>query len=313
MTDCSSPSDRPSRDDRLVAYSAAAAGAILALSPTAADAQVVYTDLDPDTPLVTGDDLLIDFDGDDNGDLLFTVDNPFKGFFRARVVSDDANNGGVAGFGPVAANYNYFYASVLNLGDVVSDENVVQNTNVSDSGANRDDFLLASTFNGSGYGDWAGAVDKYLGVRFTADVGGQETTHYAWVRLDVTDATDIVVKDYAFEQTPDTPIEAGDMGTPNNTAVDPDALTDGYRFTAIAPNPVTGVSQFDVSVGRTESVRVEVFDALGRRVRVLHHGPLAGGQSRTFAIDGGDLPSGLYAVRVTGESFDTTRTLSIVR
>ena len=64
-------------------------------------------------------------------------------------------------------------------------------------------------------------------------------------------------------------------------------------------------------VGQTESVRVEAFDALGRSVAVLHDGPLAAGQTARLALDAGALPSGVYVVRVAGESFVTSRRVSV--
>lgn len=307
------PTPRPSTsEDRLGAYSAAAASALLALSP-AAEAQIVYTDVVPNDTLETGASRTIDFDGDGNDDIALVLESPFEGFVRAVVFSDDANGGGIVGVGPQGF-YDYFYADVLEAGAPISDATVVQNTNTTDDGTERDDFLLASTYMGTVYGNWAGETDKYLGVRFMADVGGAATTHYAWLRLDVADATELTIKDYAFESTPDTAIEAGDTGASGPpTAVDPSALPDGYAFAPIAPNPTAGPTRFDLRLGQAERVRIEVFDALGRSARVLHDGPLAGGPAQAFTLDGGDLPAGVYAVRVVGESFDTTRTFTVVR
>ena len=53
--------------------------------------------------------------------------------------------------------------------------------------------------------DWKDKNDKYLGLRFL--VNGQ--THYGWARLDVTSASNWVIKDYAYNATPNLPILAG--------------------------------------------------------------------------------------------------------
>jgi hypothetical protein len=65
-------------------------------------------------------------------------------------------------------------------------------------------------------GNWVNVTDKYLGLKFTLGDG----THYAWARfsVQVTSAglgrKNIVARftGYAYEDVPDTPILAGDMG-----------------------------------------------------------------------------------------------------
>lgn len=53
--------------------------------------------------------------------------------------------------------------------------------------------------------NWKDKKDNYLGLRFY--IKGQ--THYGWVRLDITSHTEWVIKDYAFNATPNSPILAG--------------------------------------------------------------------------------------------------------
>ncbi|MEP0546036.1 MAG: T9SS type A sorting domain-containing protein [Rhodothermales bacterium] len=89
----------------------------------------------------------------------------------------------------------------------------------------------------------------------------------------------------------------------------PDAIVLGGAY----PNPFTSLSRFDVTVERAQSVRVEVFDVLGRRVGVLHEGTLAAQTPHTFEIDGQDLPSGMYLYRVTGETAVQTRSLVLLK
>ena len=47
---------------------------------------------------------------------------------------------------------------------------------------------------------------------------------------------------------------------------------------AAYPNPFNPQTQIPVTLARDGFVRLEVFDAAGRRVRTLHHGHLAAGQ-----------------------------------
>lgn len=65
-------------------------------------------------------------------------------------------------------------------------------------------------------------------------------------------------------------------------------------------------------MAEAQSMRISVFDLLGREIRVLHDGSLAAG-STGFVIDGAGLPSGLYVLRAAGESFTTSRRMTLVR
>lgn len=65
-----------------------------------------------------------------------------------------------------------------------------------------------------------------------------------------------------------------------------------------APNPSAGPVRLALSLDRPEAVRAEVLDLTGRRVALLHDGPLAAGpHTLTWAAEAAP---GLYLVRVTG-------------
>lgn len=53
--------------------------------------------------------------------------------------------------------------------------------------------------------DWENKVDKYVGLRFF--VKGE--THYGWARIEVSSPSQWVIKDYAYNATPNKPILAG--------------------------------------------------------------------------------------------------------
>lgn len=81
----------------------------------------------------------------------------------------------------------------------------------------------------------------------------------------------------------------------------------GLAVAAVAPNPFRRATALDLVVPRAEAVRVEVFDGLGRRVRVEDRGVLAAGRHRVV-LDGGGLAPGVYVVRVTaGEAVAAVR------
>ncbi|MEP0545471.1 MAG: T9SS type A sorting domain-containing protein [Rhodothermales bacterium] len=98
-------------------------------------------------------------------------------------------------------------------------------------------------------------------------------------------------------------VNAEDEATPSGSPV----LTTAY------PNPFTASTSFALTVPASGPARVEVFDLLGRRVAVLHDGPLAAGAEHHFTFHAASLPSGLYVVRATGEGFTETRRVTLAR
>ncbi len=84
------------------------------------------------------------------------------------------------------------------------------------------------------------------------------------------------------------------------------------RLTAAAPNPFTASTSFALTVPDAGPVRVEVYDLLGRRVAVLHDGPLSAAEHH-FTFTARTLPAGLYVVHATGEGFAETRRVTLTR
>ncbi|HEX8386609.1 MAG TPA: T9SS type A sorting domain-containing protein [Rubricoccaceae bacterium] len=286
----------------------AAAAAAVGVAPEAA-AQIVYTNVEPDAVIVdtfTGQTIAgpeFDLDGDGTTEIQFaergSAAAPSRyiiAAFGETVTSIVAN---IVPFG--GADYAYF----LPLAAGTSIGNTSPTLPV---GADAESFGAATfTFGGSDPNGFLTGSDTYIGLMFNTADG---SSHNAWLRVQVPVAGgQITLKDYAYEATPNVAIAAG----AGATATEPDALAEGYRFSPLAPNPTTGTSTFDVAVGQTETVRVEAFDALGRSVAVLHDGLIAAGQTRQLSLDGSRLPAGVYVVRVAGESFTTSRRVSVVR
>ncbi|MEL6445893.1 MAG: proprotein convertase P-domain-containing protein [Bacteroidota bacterium] len=96
-------------------------------------------------------------------------------------------------------------------------------------------------------------------------------------------------------------------------AEDEAPLPDAFSLSAAYPNPFTESATLALRVRDAQEVRAEVYDPLGRRVRVLHDGPVAANASQTLTLDAATLPSGLYVVRVVGETFAATETVLLVR
>ncbi len=300
------PTETATLERRLLSYSAAAAAAALVMAPTA-DSQIVYTDVNPDVVLqgvFGGADglLLVDIDGDAADDLqlrhaIQSVTAPSD----RPIAAVTEQNTGTAFIGYVGPYFNY--PSALNAGDEVGPAAAF---------VNNDFNVLGSTYGPYGpYGPWAGAgqTDRYLGVQFVA-AGG--TTHFAWFRLDVApNSGSITVKDYAYESTPDTAIEAGAMGVAIEPG--PDGLPGTHNLSNVYPNPFNPQAQFSLEIAEQQNVSIALFDALGRQVATLHDGALGAGTIHQFQIDGASLPSGVYVVRAIGERFTDVRQVTLTK
>ena len=90
------------------------------------------------------------------------------------------------------------------------------------------------------------------------------------------------------------------------------ALSGTHRVSAVTPNPVQRRGTVSITVRKKQTVRAVVYNTLGQRVSVLHDGPLPARDARAVAV-GDALPSGVYFLRVEGESFTTTRKFVRVR
>ena len=90
---------------------------------------------------------------------------------------------------------------------------------------------------------------------------------------------------------------------------------------AVWPNPSSGVGTVQVSLSASASATVSVYDALGRRVSVLHDGALTAG-AHAFGLSASRLAPGVYVVQVrvvptggpeAGSPWTQVRRVTVVR
>ena len=80
------------------------------------------------------------------------------------------------------------------------------------------------------------------------------------------------------------------------------------------PNPSRGRATAEVVVKEPQQVRAVLYDALGRRVRMVYNEQLEAQTPLLLQVgDGGQLASGTYFLRVRGEEFARTRRMTVVR
>jgi hypothetical protein len=158
-----------------------------------AEAQITYVDINPD--IILSDlgffDYDLDVDGDGVKDFNFYLLNAGLNYFT--LYPFNSNSAVLAEY----TNPPYDYTSVLDSTDSISPNDTSWR-----SGTTFISYLTT--------GDWIGATDKYLA--FKADLSGQ--LHCGWVRMTMSaDADSLIIKDYAYNATPDSGLLAGQTST----------------------------------------------------------------------------------------------------
>lgn len=271
---------------KLVSYSRLA-GMAAAVAPLAANAEIVYTDVDPDITLGIGEALEIDFNDDGVVDMvvgIVTATGTTGGsplYFNAAFASGSGAGsfaGSVQSFGAP-----FYFPEAYNAGASINSGLSWQSPSAFGSLNYVTSVGGAPVYMG---GNWENQSDKYLAVRFS--VGSD--IHFGWVRMSAGEAGSanfLTISGFAFEAVPDEGIEAG-------------AETGG-----VVPSGITAPDYSDqfncYSFGRTVFVQslnpelsdgtIEISNIQGQRVFA---GYLNQGMA-TVQIEGAD---GLYFVRM---------------
>ena len=90
-------------------------------------------------------------------------------------------------------------------------------------------------------------------------------------------------------------------------------LQKSYALEGPYPNPVRTRATLPLTVRDRQSVTMELYDALGRRVRTVHRGELPSQETMRLTLSVQSLSSGTYFVRIQGEDFTATERLTVVR
>ena len=249
---------------KLLSYSAAA-GAVFAIGQDA-EAQVAYTDVDPDVTLQateadSRDTLNIDFNNDEVVDVTIIHGNgdwySYSTYFWRSVRALNGSGAEIAIETLYATSFSasYYFANRFDKDEVLGpDLNWYGLDNSYQLGWWGWSGATSYTYT---YGPWAdGTADKYLGVRFSLDEGS--TFHYGWVRLDVAvDQVQVTVKDYAYEQTAGTTIKAGDIG---GTPVE--SLSNNLDVKVFSYEKSIVISDLDA-----DNAHADIYNTLGQLVR----------------------------------------------
>ncbi len=213
----------PNRYCKLKAYSLFST-AFLINGPSGFN-QVVYVDIDPDIILDTpGEQFTLDIDGNGSDDISFF--NSSFDFFMATpwwsywTRQDIVANVLHESFYLAGLKHYDWYNSSTQYYPFVLENFMLVNGELTFNNGNPQLFALR-TFMNSGMGTSFGnncywmhldstvnEINKYIGFKLIDEV---EDTHFGWIRCDVLNiGRTMIIKDYAYELTPDNPILAGD-------------------------------------------------------------------------------------------------------
>jgi len=86
-----------------------------------------------------------------------------------------------------------------------------------------------------------------------------------------------------------------------------------YVLDAAYPNPFNPQSTVRFAIREAGPVILALYSALGQQVQTLYEGTAAGGRVVKTTINGEGLPSGVYMIRLQGESFVGTRSVTLLK
>lgn len=91
------------------------------------------------------------------------------------------------------------------------------------------------------------------------------------------------------------------------------AVPDGIIIDSIYPNPIQQEGHIKLLAEKSQQVKVELFDLLGRHVEMVFDGLLIGQAAQSLPFEAGHLPGGAYVYRVSGDTFSRSRVFMISR
>ena len=287
-------SKRSDLQHKLAAYSALA---ITAAMSNQADAQVLYTDVDPDFIITEPtdppfDDLLsVDLNSDGSPEGIFV--------FSSFVFDGSCYTAGSMSF------YFLNYASVLMDTASSPQIRVLDDGEIIGESGNWDAFIFQPMMYSDFFvdicdadleypninGAWTDLYGKNMGIRF---LDASSNTHYGYIRLTVlidsiagdAEVEQIRIHGFGYEETPDLAIEAG-------AGFEPDAISDLYPGElSVYPNPAQGELFVSIQLPGGFTGELEVVDLTGRLVQIYPASSAA-----TGVIQVGELQAGMYLLR----------------
>ena len=107
------------------------------------------------------------------------------------------------------------------------------------------------------------------------------------------------------------------VGLQDTTGCDQASVVSGpipldYTLHDPYPNPFNAVTTIQFSLPQKEIISIKVYDINGRELETIVHDVVMTGK-HTFRWDAGDLPSGIYFIRMEGKHFVDIKKVSLIK
>lgn len=266
---------------------------ILMMFSVSANAQIIYTDLDPDVTIdrESGGAPLtysIDLNNDGIFDVTLSTYRVFSSIFRPNVIETTAITSSQI---LLNSNYTNNRVAYLSAGSIIGNSSQTWDAT---SQARRlyQQPQFSTTVDPS---NWPFNEDRFLGVRFL--VGGN--WFYGWVRISLPSISSFTIRDYAYNSAPNQPILAGETGTLG--------LNENHVASQISifPNPAS--NQLTISLKSFQpEVEVSIVDITGKTVHKIKET-----ETRKIEVYTTDFASGIYLVQIKATDFIETKKLIV--
>ncbi len=267
-----------------------------------ANAQIIYTDVNPDSTMYTAVDI---GSNDYNLDLNNDGNNDFTLKARANAINTTPYTKSKS---VLAAPLNGNAVSVnSNTLPIPLQFNAVINSNLLFNQPlpplplgwiTLKDTVFSTSLGGSSTGLWNNLSDYYLGLRLLQS--GQ--TYYGWVRLrvDVTSTyASLIVRDYAYNSIPNQPILAGQTVV---TGVNENSFASSI---SLYPNPAP--NQLTITLGSsTKNIEVTIADITGKIIYKT-----TSTDTQKLEVNTSEFAAGIYVVQIQTGDFIATKKLVI--
>lgn len=283
---------------------------------SSANAQIVYTDVNPDTTInnISIGIYHLDLNNDGINDYDIKIHSSSAGICSTRPLSYKTNH--------------YTVIQPLNNNEILSDAEsypLALNQNVqlqsgSSVWSNSSSQILSGInwhcrvinyrgihhyWSSSSYGNWGSVDDKYIGLKL--HLGNK--IYYGWLRM-VAGSGSFTVKDYAFDSTPNHKIHTG--ATTGARLVSQNSFSEIFESfqLQIIPNPFIQSTVISWTSEKAEKVYLKIFDLNGRLIKTLADNVFDVGE-HSVVWNAEDVKTGIYFLQMqTGDFFKTEKIIA---
>jgi hypothetical protein len=275
-----------------------------------ANAQIVYTDVNPDVTKTCSVSTSI---GGGACSTMDSIDINNDGVFDLKLELGASRNG----FGKIRSGFvkasplngsairtdNSGYPLYMNLNDVVDSSG---SASIASGQILISKYINVGTGVNTTSGNWITTTDGFLGLKIVS----VSQSYYCWVRLNV--AADIgtnisptsasfTYKDFAYNSIPNQPILAGDTGTGPTGIIEAIASSSINLF----PNPAT--NHLIIALGsNNKKVQVTITDITGKIIYSI-----IASETQKIEVNTNDFAEGIYVVQIQAADFTVTKKLIV--